>query len=195
MLEDNVVRLRPFEESDVPAIVAACQDPEIPRWTAVPSPYTEADARAWLASNEEESFAVVDRASGELLGSIGVRYLDGRIGEVGYWVKREARGRGVATRALELVARWALVEKGLGRFQLRADVANGPSQRVAEKAGFVREGVLRSALAFKGERRDVVMYSLVPDDLQGPPPDHHPLRAYRENSDTCCAKCGERRCV
>jgi len=86
-------------------------------------------------------------------------------GEVGYWVKREARGRGVATRALELVARWALVEKGLGRFQLRADVANGPSQRVAEKAGFVREGVLRSALAFKGERRDVVMYSLVPDDL------------------------------
>jgi RimJ/RimL family protein N-acetyltransferase len=164
-VEDDVVRLRPFEESDVPAIVDACRDPEIPRWTAVPSPYSEADARAWLASGEEESFAVVDRASGELLGSIGVRYLDGGIGEVGYWVKREARGRGVATRALGLVARWALVEKGLGRFQLRADVANEPSQRVAEKAGFVREGVLRSALAFKGERRDVVMYSLLPDDL------------------------------
>jgi RimJ/RimL family protein N-acetyltransferase len=165
MLEDDVVRLRPFEESDVPAIVDACQDPEIPRWTAVPSSYTEADARAWLASDEEESFAVVDRASGELLGSIGVRYLDGGIGEVGYWVKREARGRGVATRALGLVARWALVKKRLGRFQLRADVANEPSQRVAEKAGFVREGVLRSALAFKDERHDVVMYSLVPDDL------------------------------
>jgi RimJ/RimL family protein N-acetyltransferase len=164
-LEDDVVRLRPLDKSDVPAIVAACQDSEIPRWTAVPSPYTEADARAWLESDEEESFAVVDRASGELLGSIGVRYLDGGIGEVGYWVKREARGRGVATRALGLVARWALVEKRLGRFQLRADVANEPSQRVAEKAGFVREGVLRSALAFKGERHDVVMYSLVPDDL------------------------------
>ena len=121
-LEDDVVRLRPFEEGDVPAIVAACQDPEIPRWTAVPSPYTEADARAWLESDEEESFAVVDRASGELLGSIGVRYLDGGIGEVGYWVKQEARGRGVATRALGLVARWALVDKGLGRFQLRADI-------------------------------------------------------------------------
>ena len=164
-LEDDVVRLRPFEEGDVPAIAAACQDPEIPRWTAVPSPYTEADARQWLESDEEESFAVVDKASDELLGSIGVRYLDGGIGEVGYWVKREARGRGVATRALGLIARWALVDKGLGRFQLRADVANEASQRVAEKAGFVREGVLRSALAFKGERRDVVMYSLVPDDL------------------------------
>ena len=164
-LEDDVVRLRPFEEGDVPAIAAACQDPEIPRWTAVPSPYTEADARQWLESDEEESFAVVDKASDELLGSIGVRYFDGGIGEVGYWVKREARGRGVATRALRLIARWALVDKGLGRFQLRADVANEASQRVAEKAGFVREGVLRSALAFKGERRDVVMYSLVHDDL------------------------------
>ena len=69
-LEDDVVRLRPFEDADVPAIAVACQDPEIPRWTAVPSPYTEADARAWLESDEEESFAVVDRASGELLGSI-----------------------------------------------------------------------------------------------------------------------------
>jgi RimJ/RimL family protein N-acetyltransferase len=164
-LEDDVVRLRPFEESDVPAITAACQDPEIPRWTAVPSPYTEADARAWLASDEEESFAVVDRVSGELLGSIGVRYLDGGIGEVGYWVKREARGRGIATRALGLVARWALVDKGLGRFQLRADVGNETSQRVAEKAGFVREGVLRSSLGLKGERRDAIMYSLVREDL------------------------------
>ena len=85
-LEDDVVRLRPFEEGDVSAIAVACQDPEIPRWTAVPSPYTEADARAWLESDEEESFAVVDRASGELLGSIGVRYFDGGIGEVKGWI-------------------------------------------------------------------------------------------------------------
>ena len=67
-LEDEVVLLRPYERGDVPAIVAACQDPEIPRWTSVPSPYTEADALAWLESDEEESFAVVDRSTGELLG-------------------------------------------------------------------------------------------------------------------------------
>jgi len=164
-LEDDAIVLRPFALDDVPAIVAACQDPEIPRWTSVPSPYTETDARAWLESDEEESFAVVDRTSDQLLGSIGVRYFDSGIGEVGYWVKREARGRGIATRALELISRWALVDKGLERFQLRADVANEPSQRVAEKAGFVREGILRSSLELKGERRDVVMYSLLPDDL------------------------------
>jgi RimJ/RimL family protein N-acetyltransferase len=164
-LEDDVVLLRPFEQGDVPAIVAACQDPEIPRWTAVPSPYTEADARAWLESDEEETFAIVHKSTGELLGSIGVRYPGSGVGEVGYWVKRAARGGGVATRALALVARWALEERDLGRFQLRADVENEASQRVAEKAGFVREGVLRSELLLKGERRDVVMYSLVRDDL------------------------------
>jgi RimJ/RimL family protein N-acetyltransferase len=164
-LEDDVVLLRPFEDGDVRAIVEACQDPEIPRWTSVPSPYTEADARAWLESDEEESYAIVDKATGELLGSIGVRYPRSGVGEVGYWVKREARGRGVATRALALLARWALEARGLGRFQLRADVENDASQRVAEKAGFVREGVLRSELLIKGERRDVVMYSLVREDL------------------------------
>jgi RimJ/RimL family protein N-acetyltransferase len=64
-----------------------------------------------------------------------------------------------------LLARWALTEKELARFQLRADVENEASQRVAERAGFVREGVLRSSLELKGERRDVVMYSLVREDL------------------------------
>jgi len=74
-LEDKEVLLRPFDRRDVPAIVAACQDPEIPRWTSVPAPYTESDALAWLDSTEEESFAVVDSSSGDLLGSIGVRFL------------------------------------------------------------------------------------------------------------------------
>jgi RimJ/RimL family protein N-acetyltransferase len=165
-LEDDVVRLRTFEEGDVPAIVAACQDPEIPRWTAVPSPYTEADALAWLESDDEETFAVVDSASGELLGSIGLFARGDGIAEVGYWVKREARGRGVATRALGLVARWMFAaDDELSRLELRADVENRSSQRVAERAGFVREGVLRSALVHKGERRDVIMYSLVREDL------------------------------
>jgi RimJ/RimL family protein N-acetyltransferase len=72
---------------------------------------------------------------------------------------------GVATRALGLVSRWALVEREVGRFQLRAEPDNVASQRVAEKAGFVREGVMRAALEIKGTRRDVVMYSLVREDL------------------------------
>ena len=68
-LEDGDVVLRPFVDEDVPAIVAACQDPEIPRWTSVPSPYTEDDARRYLAGAPNVyAFAVVDRDTGVLLG-------------------------------------------------------------------------------------------------------------------------------
>ena len=164
-LEDDAIRLRPFTVDDVPAIVAACQDPEIPRWTRVPSPYTEADAREFLTDPPDRAFAVVDRSSGEFLGAIGARPEDeGRV-EIGYWMAREARGRGVATRALRLIAAWAVEELGAERLQLYAHPENAASQRVAEKAGFQREGVLRSWVVIKGVRRDAVMYSLLPEDL------------------------------
>jgi RimJ/RimL family protein N-acetyltransferase len=71
----------------------------------------------------------------------------------------------VATRALRLVSVWALDELGLQRISLLAEPENVPSQRVAEKAGFRREGVLRSFRELKGARRDYVMYSLLPGDL------------------------------
>jgi RimJ/RimL family protein N-acetyltransferase len=79
----------------------------------------------------------------------------------------EARGRGSCTRALRLVSRWALEERGLHRLQLRADEENGASNKVAENAGFTREGVLRSSRynARLGRRVDFVMYSLLPDEL------------------------------
>jgi ribosomal-protein-alanine N-acetyltransferase len=93
--------------------------------------------------------------------------LDEGTAEVGYWVKREARGRGVASRALRLVSDWTLRELGFGRLQLRADERNVPSQRVAVNVGFTREGVLRASRfnARQNRRVDFVMYSLLPGEL------------------------------
>jgi RimJ/RimL family protein N-acetyltransferase len=71
----------------------------------------------------------------------------------------------VATRALLLVTRWVFEDEKMGRLQLRAETENVASQRVAEKAGFVREGMMRAALALKGEQRDVLMYSRVREDF------------------------------
>jgi RimJ/RimL family protein N-acetyltransferase len=177
-LSDGVVALRFFVDDDVPAIAAACAEAEIARWLdQIPQPYTEADARAYVdlcrASWREgtmSTFAITDAATGELLGSVGVRHLSGLeegTSEVGYWVKREARGRGVATHALRLVCGWAVEQPGIARLQLRADVENRPSQRVAENAGFRREGVLRSARynARVGRRVDFALYSLLPGEL------------------------------
>jgi RimJ/RimL family protein N-acetyltransferase len=165
-LEDDEIRLRPFTDEDVPAIVTACQDPEIPRWTRVPAPYTHEDAREFVQASAADgaSFAIVDRRSGELLGSIGARRLEDNF-RIGYWVKREARGRGVATRALRLVARFAVEELGAARVELITDPANAASQRVAEKAGFTCEARLRSYYELKGRRSDALMYSLLPQDL------------------------------
>ena len=165
-LEDGEVVLRPFTEEDVPALSAALRDDlEIDRWTRIPSPYTEQHAREFITTTDEKAFATIDRESGELLGGIGARVHAEGIVEVGYWVKAEARGRGVATRALRLLARYAVAELGAKRVQLTTDPANVASQRVAEKAGFRREGVLRSLHEIKGRRRDAVMYSLLPGDL------------------------------
>ena len=176
-LTDGSVVLRQWTDTDVPAITAACREAEIARWLdQVPQPYTQRDAREYIASTRRgwreatlSAFAIADSATDEALGSISVHWIDHEqaVGEVGYWVRHDARGRGVATRAVRLISRWALVQCGLRRLQLRADVLNQPSQRVAEKAGFQLEGVLRSCRYSErqGRRVDFAIYSLLPDEL------------------------------
>jgi RimJ/RimL family protein N-acetyltransferase len=165
-LEDDAIVLRTLEADDAPALASAIgDDPELDRWTRIPFPYTADDARAFIASTEESAFAILDSTDGELLGGIGARAGGEAVVEIGYWVKADARGRGVATRALALIARFAFADLGAARVQLTTEPDNLPSQRVAEKAGFTREGVLRSFLNFKGRRRDAVMFSLLPEDL------------------------------
>jgi RimJ/RimL family protein N-acetyltransferase len=170
-----VVRLRPFREADVPAVVAACGDPEIPRFTRVPSPYGETEARVFLASAEEQrrrgvgiALAIVPHDSDRLLGATGLRAVDweNSRAEIGYWVVAAERRRGVASRALRLLAEWALLRLGLARIEALAHVDNVASHAVAERGGFVREGVLRSYSEIKGSRWDQVMYSLVREDLR-----------------------------
>jgi len=144
-LTDRVVTLRPWRESDAAAIVECVNgEPEIARWLdRIPQPYSLEDARAYIAGMGEESFAITDAETGRVLGSIGFGPLEDGVGEVGYWVRGDVRGCGIATRALVLLSRWALRLQGVARIQLRADVENSPSRRVAERAGFQLEGVLR----------------------------------------------------
>jgi RimJ/RimL family protein N-acetyltransferase len=169
-LHDQVVALRPWHADDAEAIVACIDgDPEISRWLdVVPQPYTLEDARAYFGGLGEQAFAITDVATGGVLGSIGVRWNEtGDVGEVGYWLRVEARRGGLMTRALVLVSRWALARPGVARLQVRADIENIPSRRVAEKAGYTFEGVLRSAHwnARIGRRQDWALYSLLPGEL------------------------------
>jgi RimJ/RimL family protein N-acetyltransferase len=166
--------LRPWRDSDVDAVTAACQDPEIARWTRIPENYTESDARAFLLYRYDAllagvtaPFAIVS-ADDRLLGSVSLLRLDWPQlrGEVGYWLAAEARGGGHATRAVRLICAWGFASLGLERVDLLAAVDNLRSQRVAERAGFTREAVLRSYLRGKDGQQDVVAFGLLAGDAQ-----------------------------
>lgn len=174
-LRSGGVVLRPLRPDDVDAIVAACQDPEIPRWTQVPQPYTRDDAAGWIATHdavraagEEAPFAIVDPDSDALLGSAGYTRFDWdhAVGEIGYWVAAWGRRRGAATAATRELAAWGFAVLGLERVEVWVHPDNAASLRVAARAGFTREGLLRSVRRHRrtSERQDYVLWSLLPAD-------------------------------
>lgn len=176
LLMDEVVLLRPWEATDVPAKVMEFADPSVQRFSwARATPYTEKDARSFFIYQEEArcrgeelSFAFVEPGNpGVVLGGGSLYEIDREAGRaaVGYWLAPKSRGRGVATHATRLMARWAFDGLGVARLELTCGPDNERSQHVAERCGFVREGVLRSHMPFKDGRRDTVIFSLLPHEL------------------------------
>ncbi len=175
-LADDVVLLRPWREDDVPAMVLAFRDPVMQQFSWRTAPYTETDARGYFAEQElarlrgdELNFALVDPHDQDVvLGAISLYEvrLDRGCAAVGYWLAAKARGRGVATQSVRLLAGWAFADLGVARLELTCGPDNAASQQVAGRCGFSREGLLRSHVPFKGGRRDSVIYSLLPGELR-----------------------------
>jgi RimJ/RimL family protein N-acetyltransferase len=156
----------------VDAVSRLVEDADVQRETLVPAPPPPGFARSWLARYEEgraegtrEGFAVVD-GDGTFLGLALAVQIDrsAQTVELGYVVAPKARGRGVARRALQLLTEWAFAELGALRIELRIAVDNRPSSRVAQRAGYVREGILRSLYFKQGRRRDFEVWSRLPSD-------------------------------
>lgn len=162
-LHDDQIVIGSWVEDDAAAVYVACQDREIQRWIpGIPRPYTLDDAREFV--NAPDGLAIRER--GELVGSIALRVSADNTASIGYWCAPQARGRGIMTRALRRVCSHALNELTVDRIELTTDRDNLASQRVAEKAGFRREGVLRAKHAHPdGHRIDCVMFSLLPGEL------------------------------
>ena len=175
-LSDGQVALREWTADDVPAMTPPLDEPAIARWTRVPSPYRREHSQDFLARMEEArtdgrelALAIVPAADDgrELLGSISVRVesRENRRGELGYLVFAPARGQGVAPRAVRLLAGFAFERLDLARGEILAALENRASQTVAERAGFTREGVLRSYMELRGERHDMVAFSLLAGEV------------------------------
>jgi len=167
-----VLRLR--EPKDQPRISAASHDPEAQRWLDdEPTPTSGApafqDPRETWARGERAPFVIADPATDRALGLVSLRVVADGTGSVAVSVFPDGRGQGVAPAALQLIARWAIAESGFQRVEAEAGVANDASRRAIEKAGFIREGILRDHCETHGVRHDCEMFALVRADLTGTP--------------------------
>ncbi len=166
-LSDGVVELRLIDKRDLDTIKRAARDSEIrPRFGLLkvrPSEYF-AHYREASRAGRGAAFMICD-VGGECFGLVTVEWRDAGRAELGYWLLPEGRGQGHATRALRLASRWALSQPGVARLELATSPENTASQRVAERSGFRREGVLRSYHVVDGRREDAVFFSLLPGDL------------------------------
>lgn len=175
VLEGSSVRLRPWRPDDAPRIVEACNDPRTSHWLGrLPSPYTLADAEAYLqdrievlATGTAVGWAAADPASDLALGSVSLFELTaGRQAEVGYWTHPDARGRGVMTEAVTLAVRHAFGPLGLRRLTAFAAVDNAASRHVIETNGFRIVGVERHALIVRTGLVDQAGYDLLASDVR-----------------------------
>ena len=173
-LADELIRLRQWRDADLGAAYDATRDDAlIMRYTRIAADRSVGELRAVVDGYEtarragtELALAIADAGDDAFLGAVSLHVEAAqRRAEIGYWVAPWARGRGAATRAVALLGRWAIEERALLRVALHVDHDNAASQRVAERAGFVREGTLRSYEERKGLRRDLVVFSLVPGDV------------------------------
>lgn len=175
---DGHVRIRPYRSDDVDAhydAVRASAD-EVARWLPWCHPaYSRQESEAWIAARadawaagEAYSFAVIDADDGEFLGGCGLNHIN-RVhayANLGYWIRTDAAGRGAATAAALLVARFGFEQVGLQRIEIGMSLDNHASRRVAEKTGAVREGVLRHGIRLNDEPQDALLFSLLPSDLK-----------------------------
>ncbi len=168
------VYLRPLDEQDATDITRACAaDPVIMRWVMRLPNVDSSAARRWISeriqqeqNSERITRIAVDESSDKFLGSVWIGRFDNeaRRGELAYWTAPDVRNRGVGTAAVRLMTDYGFRDMDLIRIEILPAVKNLASQRVAENAGFTREGVLRSYRRIDGKHTDLIMYSLLESD-------------------------------
>jgi RimJ/RimL family protein N-acetyltransferase len=173
-LADDLIRLEPLAAKHVAPFVEIVQDDDIQRFTYIPQNPDKTFVRGWIGRYEDAwrtggraGFAAVGH-DGQVLGFVAIVQLDlgAREGEIGYAIAAPARGHGVATRAVGLLTEWGFGTLDLVRLELRIDAQNPGSERVAERNGYRREGVLRSKHFKDGLRSDVGIWSRLCDDAE-----------------------------
>ncbi|MFC9327685.1 GNAT family N-acetyltransferase [Kitasatospora sp. NPDC057015] len=194
--------LRPLEVGDAPALAALMADELVHAWTDFPQPFTEGRADAWIrtlapahrAQGRGITFTVTEHLTQRVVGAVELRNTDWRLlsTEICYVTAPWARGEGYAPEAVLGVAQWLFEDRGFLRLELRTAAGNTAAQQVAQKVGCISEGVLRSAWIVRDgdvvgarggpaaveSRSDLILWSLLPEDMEVPPEREAPAGHY-----------------
>jgi len=170
-LHYGLVTLRPSDEKDIDSIFNACQDPLIPAFTTVPANYTLDHAIDFVRSDpfsfaERREFRfVIDHGNGDEVKFAGVISLHtinikNHTAEIGYWLEKSMRGKGIGTIAAKIITDYGLRTLGLRRIDGLADVDNVDSQKLLTSAGFEKEGILRNKVSRDdGRQIDMALFA------------------------------------
>jgi ribosomal-protein-serine acetyltransferase len=134
--------------------------------------YSCEESHAWvrmqddLWENGQQYNFVITSAEGHFLGGVGLNFLDHYFccGNLGYWIRSDAAGKGLALAAARLCLRFAFEEANFLRVEIIVDLENTRSLRVAEKLGAYREGTLRNRVPSEGRRRDAAIFSVLKEE-------------------------------
>ena len=179
-LTDGRVLLRPYRSDDIKSLYQAVRESikELSVWLPFAHKgYSIKESRDWVKKRPKEwkkgtnyDFAIFDARDGLYLGGCGLNGINkmDKHANLGYWVRTDRTGQGVAPAATLLLARWGFEVLKLNRIEILVAIENQRSLRVAEKAGAKREGVLRNRITIRDKVHDAVMHSLIPGDMAKP---------------------------
>ena len=173
-LQHGLITLRPAEERDIVSIYEACQDPTIPRFTTVPSPYTMTHATSFIREQAPTHFAqksellfVITKGhfeEAEFCGVISFHSINlhNHTAELGYWIAASARGKGIGTRAATTISDYGFSTMGFRRIEALVDVDNAASKALLASAGYQLEGIMRRRVTRDdGSQIDMALFSRV----------------------------------
>jgi RimJ/RimL family protein N-acetyltransferase len=176
-LMNGDISLRPYKKQDAEELYKAILVSQKDLWPWLPfahENYSLYETKDWIKKSPTEwkkgisfNFAICDMKTGEMIGGCGINQVSkmDRWANLGYWVRSDRAGRGIAVAATKLLAKWGFEVLKLKRIEIHVAADNARSLRVAEKSGAKREGILRNRMTLDGRTRDSVMHSLIPGEV------------------------------
>jgi len=168
LLEGNLVNLRVMEKEDLPLVAKWANDPEFGDEYEPLEQVSYNEVEKWYDNlSSEEKWFIIEKKDGNKIGQIfhsprGSHFV------IGYKLLPSERNKGYCTEAVQIIVDYLFLSKNLVRIQAETNPRNIASQRVLEKAGFTKEGLVRRSNFIRGKWEDGLLYSIIKEEWKEP---------------------------